>query len=211
MSSSKRLARAAAAIPLQALTRQRADRVLYNSFNGAFSDSPRAIFEELERRAGPHDPAWIAARPDDLPPGVRAVAPYSLGYLRAVGSAACVVSNLQMPRNFAKRRGAKYLQTWHGTPLKRIGFDNERWKDDRSGLDRMARDFAKWDYLVSQNAFSTEIFRRAFRYDGEVLETGYPRNDVLRRPEGAEVRQRVRAELGLVRRRPRGALRPDVA
>lgn len=197
MPDPKRLGRTARAAWLQLSGRRRAERVLYNSFNGAFSDSPRGIFEELERRAAPHEPIWVAKRAELLPAGAKAVAPYSGEYLRAAGTAGLVVSNLQMPGNFIKGRGVTYLQTWHGTPLKRIGFDNERWRDDPRGLDRMARDFAKWDFLVSQNSFSTQIFRRAFRYDGEVLETGYPRNDILQRPEGTTVRERVRARLGI--------------
>ncbi len=196
--SPSRLAAAAAARPLQALGRQREQRVLYNSFYGAFSDSPRAIYEELARRGAPHEPVWISTAGAGGHPGdVTAVAPYSLAYLRNVARAGYVVSNLQMPGNFRKRRSMTYLQTWHGTPLKRIGFDNERWRENRKGLDRMARDFAQWDFLISQNSFSTEIFRRAFRFDGEVLETGYPRNDALNAPDAREERRRVRAELGI--------------
>ena len=36
-----------------------------------------------------------------------------------------------------------------------------------------------WDYLISPNRYSSEIFRRAFKFDKEVLEFGYPRNDIL--------------------------------
>jgi CDP-glycerol glycerophosphotransferase len=43
----------------------------------------------------------------------------------------------------------------------------------------MAADVARWDQLISPNPFSTPIFRTAFRYDGEVIESGYPRNDAL--------------------------------
>ena len=171
-------------------------RVFYNSFNGQFSDNPRAIYEELVRGSSAVEHAWIADHPA-FPAQVATVAPYSLGYLREAGRAGYVVSNRQMPNNFRKRPGARYLQTWHGTPLKRIGFDNDRWKENPRGLDHMARDFAKWDYLVSQNPFSTEIFRRAFRFDGEILETGYPRNDILNSPDAAVTRARVRAELGI--------------
>jgi CDP-glycerol glycerophosphotransferase len=171
-------------------------RAFYNSFNGQFSDSPRAIYEELARRGATMEHAWIADG-THFPPGVKTVAPYSLGYLREAGRAGYVVSNRQMPNNFRKRPGATYLQTWHGTPLKRIGFDNDRWKERPRGLEHMARDFAKWDFLVSQNPFSTEIFRRAFRFDGEVLETGYPRNDILNAPDAADTRARVRAALGI--------------
>jgi CDP-glycerol glycerophosphotransferase len=173
-----------------------ARRVFYNSFNGQFSDSPRAIYEELVRRDDDLQHTWIGGG-DGFPRGVAMVAPYSLGYLRAAARAGYVVSNRQLPNNYRKRRGTTYLQTWHGTPLKRIGFDNDRWKENPRGLDHMARDFAKWDFLVSQNPFSTEIFRRAFRFDGEILETGYPRNDALNSPEAATTRARVREELGI--------------
>jgi len=171
-------------------------RVFYNSFNGQFSDNPRAIYEELVRRGPALEHAWIADG-GTFPAEVATVAPYSAGYLRAAGRAGHVVSNRQMPNNFRKRAGATYLQTWHGTPLKRIGFDNDRWKENPRGLEHMARDFAKWDFLVSQNSFSTEIFRRAFRFDGEILETGYPRNDILNSAEAAATRARVRDALGI--------------
>jgi CDP-glycerol glycerophosphotransferase len=182
-----RLVRTVGAQAFQRIGEPSSHRVLFNSFNGSFSDSPRAIHEELVRRSAPLDHVWIGSD----------VEPYSLGYLREVGRAGYVVSNIEMPRNLRKRRGMTYLQTWHGTPLKRIGFDNERWKQNPRGLDRMAREFAKWDFLVSQNRFSTDIFRRAFRFDGEILETGYPRNDVLRSPEAPALRREVRAALGI--------------
>lgn len=181
---------------LQRLQRPQHRRILFNSFNGQFSDSPRAIYEELARR-GPHPGAvWVGER-GGRAPEPRTVPFYSWPYYLEAGRAGYIVSNLQMPTNFHKRASVTYLQTWHGTPLKRIGFDNPRWAANPSGLKDMARDCKRWDYLISQNAFSTEIFRRAFRFDGEILETGYPRNDVLNAPERGEIRTRVRRRLGL--------------
>jgi CDP-glycerol glycerophosphotransferase len=191
-----RIGRAAGGRVVQRIGAPSPRRAFYNSFNGHFSDSPRAIYEELARRRPDMAHTWIADRAG-FPAGVTTVAPYTLGYLRQVGRAGYVISNQQMPNNFRKRPGAAYVQTWHGTPLKRIGFDNERWKERPRGLDAMARDFAKWDYLVSQNPFSTEIFRRAFRFEGAILETGYPRNDILSSPDASTTRARVRAELGI--------------
>jgi CDP-glycerol glycerophosphotransferase len=191
-----RIGRAAGGRILQRIGAPSPRRVLFNSFMGQFSDSPRAIYEELARSRPDMEHAWIADR-TGFPAEVTTVAPYSLGSLREAGRAGYVVANRQMPDNFRKRPGAVYLQTWHGTPLKRIGFDNDRWKQNPRGFEAMARDFAKWDYLVSQNPFSTEIFRRAFRFDGEILETGYPRNDILSSPDAPATRARVRAELGI--------------
>jgi CDP-glycerol glycerophosphotransferase len=102
-----------------------------------------------------------------------------------------------MPGYFRKPAGTTYLQTWHGTPLKRIAFDIERpiFQGSKRYLAEFRRDVAKWDVLVSPNRFSTEVFRRAFRYDGKVIETGYPRNDILSSPEAHETADAVRRQL----------------
>ncbi len=191
-----RIARGAAARVLQRVQRPDAGRVLYNSFDGRFSDSPRAIYEHLAGAASERRHCWVAGPMERVPPGAREVELYGPAFLRELGRSGYVVSNVPMPGNLRVRRGQTYLQTWHGTPLKRIGFDNEQWQSNPSGFGAVARDSARWDFLVSQNPFSTEIFRRAFRFEGEVLETGYPRNDVLSSPRRDELRARVRAELG---------------
>ena len=46
-------------------------------------------------------------------------------------------------------------------------------------------DSKKIDLLLSGCAFSTEVFRRAFWYDGEIMEGGTPRCDPLLRDNSA--------------------------
>jgi CDP-glycerol glycerophosphotransferase len=55
----------------------------------------------------------------------------------------------------------------------------------------------RWDLLLSPNAFSTPVMRRAFRYEGEILETGYPRNDLLNDPDRELRAAAVRKRLGI--------------
>jgi CDP-glycerol glycerophosphotransferase len=119
--------------------------------------------------------------------------------MAALGRARHVVTNVGMPGYYRKPRGTSYLQTWHGTALKRIAFDigDPKFAGDRRFLTRLERDVARWDALVSPSRFMTEILRRAFRYDGRVLETGYPRNDLLTSPEAPTRRRAVRDSLGL--------------
>jgi CDP-glycerol glycerophosphotransferase len=135
----------------------------------------------------------------EVPDGVRTVIAGSADYYRHLARARWLVSNDSMRPAYVKRSGSSYGQTWHGTPLKRIGFDIENLQmSNRDYLVQFEREKEKWDALVSPNAFSTEIFRRAFRYGGRVLEIGYPRNDVFFRPEERERRaSAVRARLGL--------------
>ena len=101
-----------------------------------------------------------------------------------------------MPLPYRKRRGQLYVQTWHGTPLKRLGYDiaTPSFASGSRYFDYLAGDAAQWDLLLSPNPFATPIFRQAFRYQGRVCETGYPRDDELllpRRDTGrlAEIRR----------------------
>jgi CDP-glycerol glycerophosphotransferase len=60
----------------------------------------------------------------------------------------------------------------------------------------MDREAKYWDYLISPNAFCTGVFPSCFGYSGEILETGYPRNDKLS-TSTAEDRQRIRESIGV--------------
>lgn len=176
------------------LTRRDPQAVLFNSFAGRFSDNPRAIFEEMVARAADVSPVWVST--SALPAAGHRVAPRSRAFAEAAGRASIVVSNEALP-HFVKKPGVTYLQTWHGTMLKRIGYDNPRYHADAAGLRRAQRDYRRWDLLLSQNPHSTSTMRRAFRYDGEILEYGYPRNDVLLSAQGTQIRRDVRAKYGV--------------
>ena len=179
--------------------RVRPDVVLFNSWWGRLADSPKAIAEELRRRDAPFEQVWVLDDPAAAPDGARAVRPGSRQYLEQTGRARYVVSNNTLPGYFRKKRGTTYVQTWHGTPLKRIGFDIERpvFADSERYLANLRREVRCWDYLVSPNRFSSDVFRGAFGYGGEILETGYPRNDLLLAADRDERRERARAELGI--------------
>jgi len=106
--------------------------------------------------------------------------------------------NASLPYFFRKREGQLYFQTWHGSPLKRIAHDRPHldffnWHHRRQLL--IARD--GWDYLLSQSEFCSQSLSSAFRYDGPVMELGYPRNDLMLADDAADVRRRVRRSLGI--------------
>jgi CDP-glycerol glycerophosphotransferase len=171
-------------------------KVVYFTFRGLFADNPRAIYEGLLARGGDHAHTWLctAKTQASFPPSVRTVLYNTPEAVAALAEADVVVANDCMSMPWTKTPGTTYLQTWHGTPLKRIHHDapvREGW------LDAPDRDIARWDVLLSPNPASTERLRHAFRFGGAVHETGYPRNDVLSRPDRDDTRARVRAELGI--------------
>ena len=177
------------------------DLVVMDSYNSRqYSDSPRALTEELLARGGKYEIVWVTHDGQfTVPEGCRVVLRESAEHYEVMAQARLVVSNNPMPPWYVKREGQTYLQTWHGTPLKRIAFDipTPAWGGAADYMVRFAADVAKWDYLVSPQPFSTPIFQRSFRYDGPILETGYPRNDALCRPNATQVAAAVRRRLGI--------------
>ena len=174
--------------------------VVYNSFNGRYSDNPRAIYEELARRGAGCEHLWTAKgeTPDRFPPGARAIVPGTPDHRRRVDAAKYIVANVEMREHLRKTSDMVFVQTWHGTALKRIGYDNRYVHAHPAAFERDVEEYRRWDYLISPNAFTSEIMRSAFRgFEGEILETGYPRNDVLNSPGRAATRARVRKTLGI--------------
>ena len=60
---------------------------------------------------------------DTFPPGMETVLYNTPEAAAVLASADVVVANDCMSMPWEKRPGATYLQTWHGTPLKRIHHD----------------------------------------------------------------------------------------
>ena len=181
------------------------DLAVFSSFNGRqCSCNPRAIYTEMQRRSPALDYVWVTADNQfNAPAGARLLLAGSRDYYEAIARARFLVCNDVLPDWFRKRDHQMCLQTWHGTPLKHVGLDIEQ-PQFSGGLtypDLIRKDAAGWNVLLSQNAFSTPIFRRAFDFGGEIMETGYPRNDMLRHPRRDEFAAEVRARLGLPARK----------
>jgi len=135
---------------------------------------------------------------DTLPPGVDYVVAGSRDYYDVIARARYFINNVNFPNHLVKRQETVHVMTHHGTPLKRMGLDllNAPGADSRIDFAGLLRRCARWDYSISQNAFSTLIWERAFPTPYESLEVGYPRNDVLATATGDDAR-RVRADLGV--------------
>ena len=174
------------------------DAVVYSSFGGRqCSDSPRAIHAELVRRGAPLEHLWVVADGmAEVPRGATELRESSREHHEALARARYVVTNDHFPDWFRRRDEQVCVQTWHGTPLKRLGFDvsamQKTIRNFESHWDERVRN---WQYVISPNRFSTPILRRAYRVEGELLETGYPRIDVLaqdrRDAAGLELRRRL--------------------
>ena len=109
-----------------------------------------------------------------------------------------VVANDSIDPSYVKREQQTYLQTLVGTPLKKVGQDIEKVNFARKGyLETFAHEADKWDFLVSPNAYSSEIMTRAFQMDPARCCDRVSANDIFYRPERVARAQAARARLGL--------------
>lgn len=107
------------------------------------------------------------------------------------------IVNCKLPRHILKKENQVYLQTWHGTPLKRLAHDIQIGSDAkfyRTGVSKKEMtdtydiDVKRYNYLISPNKFSTEKFQSAFKIErNRIIETGYPRNDYLTNITDSEI------------------------
>jgi len=81
---------------------------------------------------------------------------------------------------FAKKTDQIYINTWHGTALKKLGYDIS---ESISDVRNVVRNLMMADYIISPNSHMTNVFADSFKlrgnYDGIILEGGYPRNDAV--------------------------------
>lgn len=169
--------------------------ILYESFHGAsMNDSPYAIFKHLV-----HDPrfkgythVWALNKTENNLyfekysnyKNVKFVQVNSRQYIRSLTRAKYLINSVTFPPYFQKKPGQIYVNTWHGTPLKTLGKDMH---GAVSQLKNIQRNFLHSDFIISPNAYTTEVIANAHDlkgiYSGKIIEEGYPRIDQIRNTE----------------------------
>ena len=174
------------------------NRVVFEAYWGKKMDcNPYAIFQELAQIGG-YECYWVlrenAADRGDLP--YQRVTPGTLHYWYILATSKYFVSNANFPTEMVKRPDTVHVQTKHGTPLKLMGLDirpvrpkEMKWKD-------FAIRCQRWDYVISSNPYSSRTWRHGFPYNYQMLQSGYPRNDIFYRATDEDV-VAIRARLGI--------------
>lgn len=175
--------------------------ILFESFFGkSYSDSPKYIYEYISANLpGKYRCIWVIdKRGSKIPFAHKRIKRFSIRYYYYLARCGHMVFNSRQPVWTVKREGNVFLQTWHGTPLKKLVFDIE---DINSATPKYKQQVYKqsraWDYLIAANGFSSETFKRCFLFDNTMLETGYPRNDILHSPDKDQIASIIRRRLGI--------------
>lgn len=167
---------------------------LFSYYGSQYGCNPKYISEYITKNY-PKDKFDVVWAFNDLSSkehiqGIRKVKIMSLKYFYELCTSKVVITNFRTVDMFKKRKSQYYIQTWHSSlRLKQIEKDAENSLPEH--YIKMAKeDSKKCDLLLSGCKYSTDIFKRAFWYDGEIFEHGTPRNDLL-----ARVDEQYKAEI----------------
>lgn len=189
-------------------------QIIFEVFMGrSYSDSPKAIYELLlqDSRFDDFSFVWAFKKPGKHPqieqmPRTSVVRQRTLRYYKTVAQSKFVITNSMLPSLIRKKDSQKFLQTWHGTPLKRLRLDlfdsyQAALNDYQDIVRKNNVDVARYDGFVSPSHYTTEKFTSGFGLtklgkENIIIEQGYPRNDFLFQYTKKDV-SRVREEFGI--------------
>ncbi len=182
-------------------------KVIFESFMGRkYVDSPKAIYEYMikDKRYKNFEYVWAFKNPNDYKfleknKNTKVIKYNSKDYYKTYATSKYWITNSRVPDVILKKKNQVYTQCWHGTPLKKLGFDItvkggnalNSLKDIRY---KYQVDSKKYTYMVSPSKFCTEKFISAFNLkavgkEDIIIEKGYPRNDYLINYQEKELKQ----------------------
>ena len=172
----------------------KSNKICFINFSGKdYGDSPKYISEKLHELDSNLDLVWLVknVRNSSAPNYIRLVKYFSLRYFYELATSRIWINNSRFDQFVIKRKNQYYVQTWHGgLAFKKIEYDaDEKLSDYYHKV--MKHDNKLMDCMISNGKFCTELYRRGFKYNGDILEFGTPRNDVLINDK-MEINQKVR-------------------
>lgn len=170
--------------------------VVFCVFSGkGYSDSPRAIYEYMlsSEKYRDYRFVWIFKDPEQFRwleknPRTTLVQWASVPYEKAMAQAGYWIFNYRVSDHIWPREDQVYVECWHGTPLKRLGYDLTAGGNVMNTTAEIRQkydlDSAKFKYIISPSPYCSEKFTSAWNLAAQgkedtVLEQGYPRNDAL--------------------------------
>lgn len=156
-------------------------KILFTNFSGkGYGCNPKYICEELlDRKVDFVECVWgVDDNGETFRDEIRTVIYGTYEYYYELATAQIWIDNQHKDFFSRKRQGQYYIQTWHGCgPMKKIEYDATNLP--QSYLELSSYNMKMVDLCLAGSSFCTSQYRRAFRYGGDILECGTPRNDIF--------------------------------
>lgn len=156
-------------------------KIVFICYNGkTYGCNPKYIAEEVLRQKLDYDMVWLLRDMDvTVPEAIRKVPFNGRKALYELATAGIIITNTKNDLRILKKNGQYVIQTWHGS------FESK--KEEGDIVDKLPPRYVKetiknsrqTDLFLSNSTMMTQYYRRAFWCESEILECGYPRNDIL--------------------------------
>lgn len=170
--------------------------IVFNAFNGkSYTCTPKAVYEYMLASGKYEDYRFIWVVRDmekyaflEGNPNTTIVKNRTKEYEKALASAKYWICNYRIYDYIYPKADQYYVQCWHGTPLKRLGYDIEHsdnaMNSQQEIRDKYRTDAEKFSFILSPSAFASEKFISAWNLAetgqaDKVVEVGYPRDDFM--------------------------------
>lgn len=167
------------------------NKVMFTSFGGkSYSDNPRAISEKLHAMLPDAEIVWEIKEPekksDIVPAYIRCIdCSKLLSYYKEFATSSVYVTNNSM-LNISKSKKQMFIQTWHGDrAFKKILYDSGYKR--KYPLAESVKGYC--DYAIAGSEYGIMQYRSAFKFEGEVIADGTPRNDRLISQENEYIKE----------------------
>lgn len=171
--------------------------IVFSSYSGQkYDDSPKEIYEYLinSEQGKNYKYIWAFIEPEKFNIlGAETVKVKSFKfYIMCLKSRYLICNSVLGEGFYFKGKKTTYINTWHGTAIKKIGKDrnprNNNWEFQGKHL---------IDIMLAQSEYDAKIFSRTFNIPREkILITGLPRNDKLINVDKIKIQQ-IKEKLGL--------------
>jgi len=166
-------------------------------FGHRYTDNSRYLFENVCKNEEFIRPVWLT-REQEIVDKIRGMGHEAYlisslqGYWLSCRAGLVVVSNGNPDINRLAISRAKKLHLWHGSPMKKIGLDDKFAQIGSSIFLKKAQQLwravfpfviERWDVIIACSDIFKGYMASAFGVDPtQVKVTGYPRNDILLKP-----------------------------
>lgn len=175
--------------------------VLFQCYRGeTASDNQLAIHQELTRRGTDLKLYWGVLNSNVVVPD-NAI-PVIIGskmWYEVLAGVKYLCNNIDFDRFFEKKSHQRFLQTFHGHAFKAmgIGFWEDKGFNTWEVDSEVARRNTAWDSIVLPNNESVRYYEEQYRFEGEYLVTGYPRNDMIVNGSAIEAKAKMESVYGI--------------
>ena len=173
------------------------EKILLINFNGkGYGCNPKYIAQEILSQELGCDMVWLVSNPEEeFPEKIRKVPYRSIRAFYEVATAKVIVTNVKNDLRLIKKKEQYIIQTWHGSYSSKFLEREAEGKLSPSYLKESKKNSAQTDLFLSNSRVLSQCYRDAFWCECEIMECGFPRNDMLFTWNPAEI-DRIKASLG---------------